>query len=86
MADIVVEFWGTTGFLNMTGGQLLMIVVSCILFYLAVAKGFEPLLLIPIAFGMLLTNLPLSGVLEPSGSDGTPGGLIHSVLFWKVDR
>ncbi len=81
MADIVVEFWGTTGFLNMTGGQLLMIVVSCILFYLAVAKGFEPLLLIPIAFGMLLTNLPLSGVLEPSGSDGTPGGLIHYLYY-----
>ncbi|HDR5039274.1 TPA: sodium ion-translocating decarboxylase subunit beta [Bacillus anthracis] len=64
MIDIVVEFLGTTGFANMTGGQLLMIVVSCVLLYLAIAKGFEPLLLIPIAFGMLLVNLPLSGIMD----------------------
>ena len=72
MVDVMVEFLGTTGFANMTGGQLLMIVVTCVLFYLAIAKGFEPLLLIPIAFGMLLANLPLSGIMDAGGSDGTP--------------
>lgn len=48
-------------------GPLLMIAVSCVLLYLAIVKKFEPLLLIPIAFGMLLTNLPLGGMMsEPA--------------------
>ncbi|HML47693.1 MAG TPA: sodium ion-translocating decarboxylase subunit beta [Clostridia bacterium] len=47
-------------------GQLLMIAVACVLLYLAIVKQYEPLLLIPIAFGMLLTNLPLAGMMgEP---------------------
>ncbi len=45
-------------------GNLVMIVVSCVLLYLAIVKKFEPLLLIPIAFGMLLTNLPLAGMMD----------------------
>ncbi|MBC8545931.1 sodium ion-translocating decarboxylase subunit beta [Clostridiaceae bacterium NSJ-31] len=45
--------------------QLVMILISCVLFYLAIKKGFEPLLLIPIAFGMLLTNLPMAGMYHP---------------------
>ncbi len=45
-------------------GNLVMIVVSCVLLYLAIVKQFEPLLLIPIAFGMLLTNLPLAGMMD----------------------
>ncbi len=81
MAEIFVEFLGTTGFLNMTGGQLLMIGVSCLLLYLAIAKGFEPLLLIPIGFGMLLTNLPLAGVMDPASDTGTPGGLIYYLYY-----
>ncbi|MDO4711505.1 MAG: sodium ion-translocating decarboxylase subunit beta [Peptostreptococcaceae bacterium] len=44
--------------------QLIMIVIACVLLYLAIAKGFEPLLLIPIAFGMLLVNLPLAGIMD----------------------
>lgn len=64
MVDVVVNFFGTTGFANMTGGQLIMIGISCVLLYLAIGKGFEPLLLIPIAFGMLLTNLPLAGIMD----------------------
>jgi len=47
-----------TGFALITPGQILMIAVACLLLYLAIVKKFEPLLLLPIAFGMLLTNLP----------------------------
>ena len=60
----VNEFLMTTGLAAMTLKQFAMIVVSCVLLYLAIAKGFEPLLLIPIAFGMLLVNLPLAGVMD----------------------
>ncbi|MGB3367088.1 MAG: sodium ion-translocating decarboxylase subunit beta [Acidaminobacteraceae bacterium] len=45
-------------------GNLVMMIVACILLYLAIKKGFEPLLLVPIAFGMLLTNLPLAGMMN----------------------
>lgn len=64
MVEIIMNFLGTTGFLSMTVGQLLMIGVACLLLYLAIGKGFEPLLLVPIAFGMLLANLPLAGIMD----------------------
>lgn len=69
MKDIFVEFLRSTGVASffMENGdprQLIMIVIACILLYLAIAKGFEPLLLIPIAFGMLLVNLPLAGIMD----------------------
>ncbi|MDO5095196.1 MAG: sodium ion-translocating decarboxylase subunit beta [Peptostreptococcaceae bacterium] len=69
MKDIFVEFLQSTGIVSMftEGGdpkQLIMIVIACVLLYLAIAKGFEPLLLIPIAFGMLLVNLPLAGIMD----------------------
>jgi sodium ion-translocating decarboxylase beta subunit len=53
----------TTGFYMLTPGQAAMIGIACVLLYLAIAKGFEPLLLIPIGFGMLLTNLPGTGIM-----------------------
>ncbi|GHT51637.1 oxaloacetate decarboxylase subunit beta [Bacteroidia bacterium] len=54
----LLDFIGTMGILNMTWQVLVMLIIACILIYLAIVKGFEPLLLLPIAFGMLLTNLP----------------------------
>ena len=63
MIQVILEFVNSTGIAHISLGQLGMIIVSCILFYLAIAKGFEPLLLIPIAFGMLLANLPLAGIM-----------------------
>ena len=56
----IKEFLATTGFqqLVQNPGYIIMLVISCVLLYLAIVKGFEPLLLVPIAFGMLLTNLP----------------------------
>ncbi len=46
-----------TAFFNLTVGNYVMILVACVFLYLAIAKGFEPLLLVPIAFGMLLVNI-----------------------------
>ncbi|MCC5912109.1 MAG: sodium ion-translocating decarboxylase subunit beta [Clostridiaceae bacterium] len=64
MGDALLNFWQGTGFYWMTWQQAVMIIVSCFLLYLAIAKKFEPLLLVPIAFGMLMTNLPMSGVMN----------------------
>ena len=60
----MLEFFKTMGFslIAENPGQLIMIVVACVLLYLAIVKKFEPLLLLPIAFGMLLTNLPGAGL------------------------
>jgi len=62
--DALAKFAGKMGILNMDVRSLIMIVVACVLLYLAIKKGFEPLLLVPIAFGMLLSNLPLGGVFQ----------------------
>ena len=67
--DGVIEFLKQTGFymlfadfLNGGWQSLVMILIACLLCYLAIVKKFEPLLLLPIAIGMLLTNLPGAGV------------------------
>ena len=75
-------FLESMGFGVITGGQIIMLLVSFVLLYLAIVKGFEPLLLLPIAFGMLLANLPLAGLMaEPTGTYGEPdfqaGGLLY---------
>ncbi len=76
LGDILLDFFQSTGFAAITWGQALMLLVSFVLLYLAVAKGFEPLLLIPIAFGMLLANLPEAGLMAPP-QNGEPGGLLY---------
>ena len=60
MLDAIISFVKTTGFALIAENplQLVMIAIACVLLYLAIVKQFEPLLLLPIAFGMLLTNLP----------------------------
>lgn len=61
--DTLMKFVQSTGFFNATDWQQwVMIGVACVLLYLAIVKKFEPLLLLPIAFGMLLTNLPMAGM------------------------
>ena len=70
----------TSGLAGMTLGQGLMILVSFYLMYLAIVKKYEPLLLLPIAFGALLTNLPFAGMMAgPSMVNGKfePGGLLY---------
>ena len=58
LADNFNEFLTYTGFVNATGGNLIMIAVGMILIYLAIKKDFEPLLLIPIGLGIILGNIP----------------------------
>ncbi|TJX67861.1 sodium ion-translocating decarboxylase subunit beta [Soehngenia saccharolytica] len=63
-ATVLVDFLNSTGFAMMSFGSIIMIIISLVLLYLAIAKGFEPLLLIPIAFGMLLANLPGANMMK----------------------
>jgi oxaloacetate decarboxylase beta subunit len=64
LIDILKSFLESTGLAEITIGQAIMILISFVLLYLAIKKGFEPLLLVPIAFGMLLANLPLAGLMK----------------------
>ncbi len=65
--DTLLEFINTTGIMNMDYRSAIMIGVALLFLYLAINRGFEPLLLVPIAFGMLLSNLPLSGMFDDGG-------------------
>jgi len=89
MIDLVIRFLESTGFLALTWQQLLMIAVGCLLLYLAIAKGFEPLLLIPIGFGAILVNLPLTGILADDGLlhyfyFGIQAGLFPPLIFMGI--
>ena len=76
--DAIETIFSNSGFSAITWQQCLMIGVACILVYLAIVKKFEPLLLLPIAFGMLLANLPLAGLMNgPAEGSTEPGGLLY---------
>ena len=76
MVNAIVEFLQSTGFVAITWQQIVMMLIAFLFLYLAIKKGYEPLLLVPIAFGMLLTNLPIAGLMEP-GHDGQSAGLLY---------
>ena len=92
MLTALLEFIQSTGFYGLNIGAITMIGVSCILLYLAIVKKFEPLLLVPIAFGVLLTNLPFAGLMaEPIMEIKEnvihtiePGGLLYYLLFTLI--
>ncbi|GAA0785520.1 MULTISPECIES: sodium ion-translocating decarboxylase subunit beta [Pseudomonadati] len=63
----LMAFWAETGIAHFEAGQLLMMGVGCLLLYLAIARGFEPLLLLPIGFGAILANIPNAGFTEEGG-------------------
>ncbi|WBW97950.1 sodium ion-translocating decarboxylase subunit beta [Oceanirhabdus sp. W0125-5] len=65
--EIITKILEKSGFAQLTFGSVLMICVAFILIYLAIKKGFEPLLLIPIAFGMILVNIPGTGIAQEGG-------------------
>ena len=87
MLEILQGFWESTGLnalfqcntelfgVNLPG-ELIMIAIACLFLYLAIHKGYEPYLLIPIAFGMLLVNLPLAGLMA-SPTETENGGLLY---------
>ncbi len=73
-----------TAFFNLTFGNLIMIAVACVFLYLAIAKGYEPLLLVPIAFGMLLVNIYPDIMIAPEEASNGVGGLLH--YFYLLDE
>ena len=76
----LTDLWNASGFPLMNWQYLLMIVVACVLIYLAIVKKFEPLLLLPIAFGVLLANLPGAGLMAgPVEGSHEPGGLLYYI-------
>ena len=73
-----------TAFFNLTWGNYLMIAVACVFLFLAIKKGFEPLLLVPIAFGMLLVNIYPDIMANPEDMSNGVGGLLH--YFYLLDE
>ena len=68
LGNNLADFWTYTGFANATVGHVVMILVGLVFIYLAIAKEFEPMLLIPIGFGILIGNIPFNMDIV-SGSD-----------------
>ena len=77
--NVLAELLEASGFAALTWQNLAMILVSFVLFYLAIVKKFEPLLLLPISFGMFLVNLPLAGLMNEGGVD--KGGIIYFMSY-----
>lgn len=75
--DTLIKLWKESGFTAMTWQELIMLIVACGLIYLAIVKKFEPLLLLPIAFGMLLANLPLANLMTSPASADEAGGVLY---------
>ncbi|MCM1569369.1 MAG: sodium ion-translocating decarboxylase subunit beta [Roseburia sp.] len=73
-----------TAFFNLTWGNYVMIAIACFFLYLAIRHGFEPLLLTPIAFGMLLVNIYPDIMLSPEDAANGVGGLLH--YFYILDE
>jgi oxaloacetate decarboxylase beta subunit len=76
--DKLNTLWLSTGLANFEFGQVVMMLVGCGLLYLAIARNFEPLLLLPMGFGAILTNIPVAGFSEV-------GGLLHYVYYAGID-
>jgi sodium ion-translocating decarboxylase beta subunit len=84
IADTVSNLIGQTAFMNLTVGNLIMILVAFIFLYLAIKKGFEPLLLVPIAFGMLLVNIYPDIMASAEETSNGVAGLLH--IFYILDE
>ena len=82
IVNTLSNLWQQTAFTTMEPGNYIMIVVALVFLYLAIAKGFEPLLLVPISFGMLLVNIYPEIMAEPA--NGAAGGVLH--YFYILDE
>ena len=83
LADILNSFqtlWATSGLANFTWGQVVMIAVCLVILWLGIVKQFEPLLLIPIGFGGLLSNIPVAGIAALSVTSADPTGTVHTAF------
>ncbi len=89
--ELLYEFWSNTGYYLVDPRNLVMIVVGCVFVYLAIAKEYEPLLLLPIGFGILVGNIPFFkgfgiGIYEPNSMlhylyFGVTSGVYPSIVF-----
>ncbi|MCP4494560.1 MAG: sodium ion-translocating decarboxylase subunit beta [Gammaproteobacteria bacterium] len=86
----LLELWASTGIANFTAGQIVMIAIGGLLIYLAISRGFEPLLLIPIGFGGILANIPVAEIAGPEGllgilyNSGIESGVFPLLIFMGV--
>ena len=84
------KLWLSTGLANFESGQVIMMIVGCVLLYLAIARNFEPLLLLPMGFGAILTNIPGAGFSEVGGflyyiyHGGIETGIFPLIIFMGV--
>ena len=90
MEQGLLQLWASTGLYNFTFGQVAMIVVGAMLIFLAIRRGFEPLLLIPIGFGGILANIPVAEIAGPDGllgilyEAGIESGVFPLLIFMGV--
>lgn len=86
--DMILRIIETTGFANLQWSNIIMIVVGCVAIYLAIVKNYEPLLLLPIGFGVIVGNIPyIQGL--PLGvydtvANGAPQNSVFSLIYWGV--
>ena len=77
LKEVIFAIAGGSGFAALDWKTVVMLVIACVLLYMGIGKGFEPLLLVPIAFGMLLANLPITGLFaEPVSDAATHSGTV----------
>ena len=81
MFNNFIGIWQNTGLANFTLGQVLMIFIGILLLFLAIKKGFEPLLLLPIGFSCILANIPVSGIADIAGTVLADGTVITETGF-----
>lgn len=74
--EVIQQLIETSGVYNLTIQNVIMLIIACVFLYLGIKRGYEPYLMVPIAFGMLLVNLPLAGLMDSPTENG-PGGLLY---------
>jgi oxaloacetate decarboxylase beta subunit len=85
----LISLWHSTGLYNFSAGQVFMMLIGFLLLFLAIKKGFEPLLLLPIGFGAILSNIPVAGIAEEGGLlsylyFGIKAGIFPLLIFMGV--
>jgi len=86
----LISLWASSGLAQMQLGQVVMMTVGLVLLFLAISKGFEPLLLVPIGFGTILANIPGAGfdaapIYDAMGHMESPGGLLYYIYHAGIE-
>jgi len=86
----LISLWASSGIAQLQLGQLVMMIVGLTLLFLAISKGFEPLLLVPIGFGTILANIPGAGfdaapIYDAMGNMESPGGLLYYIYHAGIE-